>query len=430
MPTAEIKERITEIRHWLHQHPETAMEEYQTSAYIADIMEELGCQVTRGVGGTGVVATMTRGDSGRMIGLRADIDALPMTELAESPWKSTTPGKFHGCGHDSHAASLIGAAMLLRENPDFNGTVVFLFQPGEAPGVGAKAMIEDGLFERFPMQEIYGQHNKPQLPLGQIAVRPGKFMSSEDDFWITIHGLGGHASAPHNTRDPLVTAAEIVLQLQTVISRSLNPLEAGTISCCDIKTDGVLNAIPSTGFSMLKDGITWGAVGLLLIPIISAAMQLVVMKISMKGQSNNSAAAANKSMLLMMPLFSLWIGFTLPAALGVYWISQSVFSAIQEFFMGKFYNKKLEEEEEARYQARQADRQKRMEEGRKRQEEIRQQGAQKQSLKEKRKAAQEAKAQKAKKAATSTTEAGRVGDRPYARGRSYKADRYGESETK
>ena len=188
---------------------------------------------------------------------------------------------------------------------------------------------------------------------------------------------------------------------------------------------------------MLKDGITWSAIGLLLIPIISAAMQFVTMKISMKGQSNSSAAATNKSMMLMMPLFSLWIGFTLPAALGVYWISQSVFSAIQEFFMGKFYNKKLEEEEEARYQARQADRQKRMEEGRKRQEEIRQQGAQKQSLKEKRKAAQEAKATKkkittseAKKAATSTTEAGRVGDRPYARGRSYKADRYGESETK
>lgn len=191
-----------------------------------------------------------------------------------------------------------------------------------------------------------------------------------------------------------------------------------------------LNSIPTSSFGMLKEGITWGAVGLLLIPIISAAMQLLVMKISMKGQANSSAAAANKSMLLMMPLFSLWIGFSLPAALGMYWIAQSMFSAIQEFFMGKFYNKKLEEEEEARYQARQADRQKRMEEGRKRQEEIRQQGVQKQSLKEKRKAAQEAKAKKAQKAATSTTEAGRVGDRPYARGRSYKADRYDESETK
>ena len=151
-----------------------------------------------------------------------------------------------------------------------------------------------------------------------------------------------------------------------------------------------LNSIPTSSFGMLKEGITWGAVGLLLIPIISAAMQLLVMKISMKGQANSSAASANKSMLLMMPLFSLWIGFSLPAALGVYWVAQSVFSAIQEFFMGKFYNKKLEEEEEARYQARQADRQKRMEEGRKRQDEIRQQGAQKQSLKEKRKAAQEA----------------------------------------
>ena len=191
-----------------------------------------------------------------------------------------------------------------------------------------------------------------------------------------------------------------------------------------------LNSIPTSSIGMLKEGITWGTVGLLLIPIISAAMQLLVMKISMKGQANSSAASANKSMLLMMPLFSLWIGFSLPAALGVYWIAQSVFSAIQEFFMGKFYNKKLEEEEEARYQARQADRQKRMEEGRKRQDEIRQQGAQKQSLKEKRKAAQEAKAKKAQKAATSTTEAGRVGDRPYARGRSYKADRYDESETK
>ena len=191
-----------------------------------------------------------------------------------------------------------------------------------------------------------------------------------------------------------------------------------------------LNSIPTSSFGMLKEGITWGAVGLLLIPIISAAMQLLVMKISMKGQNNSSAAAANKSMLLMMPLFSLWIGFSLPAALGVYWVAQSMFSVIQEFFMGKFYNKKLEEEEEARYQARQADRQKRMEEGRKRQDEIRQQGAQKQSLKEKRKAAQEAKAKKAQKAATSTTEAGRVGDRPYARGRSYKADRYDESETK
>lgn len=246
MTKAEIKERITEIRHWLHMHPETALEEYETSEYIAGIMEELGCQVTRGVGKTGVVATMTQGTGGGIIGLRADIDALPMTEETNLPYKSQKPGKFHGCGHDSHAASLIGAAMLLREDSSWNGTVVFIFQPGEEPGVGAKAMIEDGFFQRFPITEIYGQHNSVKLPFGLISTRPGKFMSSEDDFWITIKGRGGHASAPHLTKDPLVTAAEIVLQLQTVISRNLNPQDAGTISCCDIRTDGVLNAIPST----------------------------------------------------------------------------------------------------------------------------------------------------------------------------------------
>ena len=177
---------------------------------------------------------------------------------------------------------------------------------------------------------------------------------------------------------------------------------------------------------------TWAVIGVILIPILAGLSQFVFSKLTMKTQPQADAAggASMKSMMYMMPLMSVYIAFIMPAALGVYWIAQSMFSAIQEFFMGKFYNKKLEEEEEARYQARQADRQKRMEEGRKRQEEIRQQGVQKQSLKEKRKAAQEAKAKKAQKAATSTTEAGRVGDRPYARGRSYKADRYDESETK
>lgn len=190
-----------------------------------------------------------------------------------------------------------------------------------------------------------------------------------------------------------------------------------------------LTVAPGKAFGMLSSGLGWAAIGLALIPVLSAALQLLVMKISMSGQPQQ-AAAANKSMMLTMPLISLWIGFTLPAALGVYWIAQSAFSAVQEFLMTKFFNKKLEEEEERQYQARQADRQKRQEEGRKRQEEIRQQAAPKQTLREKQKAAQAAKAEKAKKAATSTTEAGRVGERPYARGRSYKADRYDDSETK
>ena len=190
-----------------------------------------------------------------------------------------------------------------------------------------------------------------------------------------------------------------------------------------------LTVAPGKAFSMLSGGLGWAAIGLALIPVLSAALQLLVMKISMSGQPQQ-AAAANKSMMLTMPLISLWIGFTLPAALGVYWIAQSAFSAVQEFLMTKFFNKKIEEEEERQYQARQADRQKRQEEGRKRQEEIRQQVTPKQTLREKQKAAQAAKAEKAKKAATSTTEAGRVGDRPYARGRSYKADRYDERESK
>ena len=190
-----------------------------------------------------------------------------------------------------------------------------------------------------------------------------------------------------------------------------------------------LTVAPSKAFGMFSNGIGWAAIGLALIPVLSAALQFLVMKISMSGQPQQ-AAAANKSMMFTMPLFSLWIGFTLPAALGVYWIAQSAFSAVQEFLMTKFFNKKFEEEEERRYQERQADRQKRQEEGRKRQEEIRQQTVQKQTLREKQKAAQAAKAEKAKKAATSTTEAGRVGERPYARGRSYKADRYDERETK
>lgn len=245
MTREELKTKLIEIRHQIHMYPETAMEEYKTSDYIAGIMEEIGCTVTRGLGGTGVVATLHAGTGEKMIGLRADIDALNITELNDIPYKSTIPGKMHGCGHDSHAASLIGAAMLLKENANFNGTVVFIFQPGEEPGVGAKAMIADGFFDRFPISEIYAQHNKPQIPFGHVEIAPGIAASSEDDFWITVKGLGGHASAPQNTKDPLVTAAEIVLALQTVISRNLDPLTAGTISCCNITTDGVMNAIPS-----------------------------------------------------------------------------------------------------------------------------------------------------------------------------------------
>ena len=246
MNNEEIKQTVIAIRHHLHTIPELAMHEYKTSAYIAEKMKEFGFDVTTGIGGTGVVATLKCGDSDEMVGLRADFDALPITEQSGVPYASTHEGCFHGCGHDSHVATLMGAALMLKESRDFNGTAVFIFQPGEEPGVGARAMLDDGLLEKFPIREIYGQHNDPLTPVGRIGVRPGMASSSEDDFWITIRGKGGHASAPHNTKDPLVTACEVVNALQTIVSRNINPLEAGTVSCCDIQTDGVLNAIPST----------------------------------------------------------------------------------------------------------------------------------------------------------------------------------------
>lgn len=244
MTKQEIKDKIIEIRHHIHRHPEINMDTVETAAYVKGIMEELGC-TTEYVGGTGLVATMKCGNGDKMIGLRADMDALSIQEESGVSHRSVIPGLHHGCGHDSHTAGLIGTAMLLRESQDFNGTVVFIFQPAEEPGLGAKAMIEDGLFEKYPISEIYGQHNRPGLKVGAIQVKYGQCYSSEDDFWIKIKGFGGHASAPHNLKDPIVTASEIVVRLQTIISRSLNPLDAGTCSVCDIQTGGRMNTVPS-----------------------------------------------------------------------------------------------------------------------------------------------------------------------------------------
>lgn len=245
MTKAEIQKKITEIRHHIHMHPELALEEHETSDYIASILEELGLEVTRGIGGTGVVATLTAGTGGKMIGLRAVWTPCPLPSRTTSPInpsileRCTAAARQPCClsHRGGHAAQ--GGPQLQRDGG-------IHLPAGEEPGVGTKAMIEDGFFEKFPISEIYGQHNNPLEPLGKITVCPSVAASSEDDFWITIHGLGGHASAPQNTRDPLVTAAEIVMQLQTIVSRNLNPLSAGTVSCCDIQTDGVMNAIPST----------------------------------------------------------------------------------------------------------------------------------------------------------------------------------------
>lgn len=233
-------------RHHLHQHPETAFEEHQTAAWAANVLEGLGLDVVRGVGGTGVVASLTRGRSGRAVGLRADLDALPIQEVAGRDHGSLNPGVMHACGHDGHLTMVLGAAALLAQEGGFDGTVRVLLQPAEEPGRGARAMVEDGLFERFPMDALYGLHNLPGLPAGHLHVRPGPIMAGEDNFAITITGRGGHAARPEAVVDPLVAGAELVLALQSVVARNVPPLSPAVLSCTGFRTDGARNAIPST----------------------------------------------------------------------------------------------------------------------------------------------------------------------------------------
>jgi len=233
-------------RHQLHQWPETGFREHKTAALVARALELMGLTVHRGIGGTGVVASLRLGDGPGVIGLRADMDALAMGEAAEDrPHRSREAGCMHGCGHDGHMAMLLGAARLLTEGGGFSGTVRFIFQPAEEHGRGARAMMDDGLFERFPVDEIYGLHNIPGLPVGHIATREGGLMASEDNFVIRITGRGGHAARPHLAIDPLVVAAEIILALQTVVARSVDPAEPAVLSCTEIHSDGIRNALPS-----------------------------------------------------------------------------------------------------------------------------------------------------------------------------------------
>lgn len=245
MSDKSFKDQLITWRHHLHMYPESAFEEHVTSEYLAKELSDMGLEVHRGLGGTGIVANLKVGQGNGVIGLRADIDAINLTEEGHSSYRSKHLGKMHACGHDGHMATLLGAAKLLIERKDFNGTVRFIFQPAEEPGKGAAAMIRDGLLERFPMDEIYGMHNWPGLPVGTISTRAGGIMASEDNFNIQIKGKGCHASSPHLGTDPLVIAAEIILTLQTVVSRNIDPNSSAVISCTELYTDGIRNAIPT-----------------------------------------------------------------------------------------------------------------------------------------------------------------------------------------
>ena len=243
---SELKEKMLSWRHHLHTIPELAFELHDTAAYIAKELRAMGLEVTEGVGGTGVVATLKTGDGSKSVGLRADMDAIPIHEQNSLPYRSLNDNAMHACGHDGHMAMLLGAAKILSESRDFNGTVRFIFQPDEENGHGAQAMLDDGLLERFPIDEIYGLHNMPFVKEGKIAMKPGGIMASEDNFTITVRGVGGHAAQPHRVKDALVIAAEIILTIQTIVSRSIDPSCSSVISLTEISSDGAHNVIPGT----------------------------------------------------------------------------------------------------------------------------------------------------------------------------------------
>ena len=240
-----LADTLTAWRRHLHAHPELSLHERQTAAFVQAKLSELGVAFTAGVGGHGVVATISRGASNRSVGLRADMDALPITETTGLPYASTHHGVMHACGHDGHTVSLLGAAALLSRDPSWSGTVHLVFQPAEEGAGGAKAMIADGLFERFPMERIFGYHNWPGLEAGTVAVHDGPVMASGNRVILTVHGHSGHAALPHMTRDPMVAAAHLVLALQSIVSRNVDPLDSAVISIGVIEAGSAANQIPS-----------------------------------------------------------------------------------------------------------------------------------------------------------------------------------------
>ncbi|MER9232369.1 M20 family metallopeptidase [Mesorhizobium sp. M0622] len=236
---------LAAARQHLHAHPELSFQEHETAAFVAERLESWGYEVTRNVGGLGVVGRLRQG-AGRSIAIRADMDALPITEATNLPYASQASGKMHACGHDGHTTMLLGAAEYLARTRHFNGTVNLIFQPAEeaGKGSGAQAMIADGLFERFPCDAIFGLHNHPGAPAGSFLMRAGPLMAASDTVTIKITGRGGHASRPHLTVDPIVAAANIIMTLQTVVSRNVNPIETAVVTVGTIHGGTASNVIP------------------------------------------------------------------------------------------------------------------------------------------------------------------------------------------
>lgn len=242
---ARLVPALTAIRRDIHAHPELAYNEFRTAALVADELSALGLEVTTGIGGTGVVGTLRRGASERSVGFRADMDALGFQEDSGVSYASKTAGVFHGCGHDGHTAILLGAAKYLAKAGGFSGVIHFIFQPAEEGKAGAREMLREGLFERFPCEKVFALHNWPDLPAGSIQTRPGAIMAAGDRFDILIAGKGGHAAQPHQTPDAILAAAELVGQLNTIVSRRVPPTEQAVLSVTAIEGGQTHNVIPA-----------------------------------------------------------------------------------------------------------------------------------------------------------------------------------------
>ena len=234
------------LRREIHRHPELAFEEHRTAALVADKLAGWGFEVERGVGGTGVVGTLVRGSGTRRLGIRADMDALPIDEASGAEWSSVNHGKMHACGHDGHTAMLLAAARHLAEQGTFDGTLHLIFQPAEEGGGGALRMMADGLFERFPCDAVFAMHNMPGIEQGRLVLRDGAAMASSDYATITLTGVGGHGAMPHRAADPIVAAASIVMALQTIVSRNIDPLHAAVVTVGALHAGKANNVIPAS----------------------------------------------------------------------------------------------------------------------------------------------------------------------------------------
>jgi len=247
MKTQSLHNQLVEWRHDLHMNPQISFEEEYASNKVANLLKDFGLEVHQGIAKTGVVGVLKKGNSSKSIGIRADMDALPINEINTFSYKSKIENRMHACGHDGHTSILLGAAKYLAEHGNFDGTVYFIFQPDEENCLGAKTMIEEGLFTKFSIDEVYGMHNIPGMEAGTFGTRKGAITTSENLFEINIEGKGGHAALPHMSKDTITIGSQIIIALQTIVSRKLDPVKAGVVSVTEFITDGKKNILPGNG---------------------------------------------------------------------------------------------------------------------------------------------------------------------------------------